>query len=140
MQAAQAQKSSRNAMQNAIKAMILLHQPVVTKCNNTVFRNPRCQTLGFRAAVISASPRALAARSGWWRVPMPEHLVQGTGPLIHTRGGEFLDACGGGSSTAPHGWLDGLKPGVFLDQISVKFDQRSLTCILPTEILSARCP
>jgi len=51
---------------------------------------------------------------------MPEHLVQGAGPLSHTRRGELLDACSGGCSAAPHSWLDGLKPGVFLDQIPVK--------------------
>jgi len=51
---------------------------------------------------------------------MPEHLVQGAGPLSHTRRGELLDACSGGCSAAPHSWLDRFKPGVFLDQISVK--------------------
>ena len=49
---------------------------------------------------------------------MPEHLVQSASPLAHARRGKFLDTGSGGGAAAPHGWFDGLKTGVFLDEVS----------------------
>lgn len=58
---------------------------------------------------------------------MPEHLGQCACPFAHASSGELLDACSSRGSATPHSWLDGLKPRVFLNQISTYMVSKIMT-------------